>query len=39
MTPAGGVIVLGHCDDTPQLAARFSAGTHKIQYRGMTMET
>lgn len=33
------VIVLGHDDDIPQLASRFSATTTKITYRGATLET
>lgn len=33
------VIVLGHKDDIPQLAARFSTGTNKMTYRGVTIET
>lgn len=32
------VIVLGHADDIPQLAERFSSSTRKIRYRGGTVE-
>jgi voltage-gated potassium channel len=32
------VIVLGHHDDIPQLAARFCSRASKITYRGATME-
>jgi voltage-gated potassium channel len=32
------VIVLGHDNDIPQLAQRFSARANKITYRGVTME-
>lgn len=32
------VIVLGHADDIPQLAQRFSSSTRKIRYRGGTVE-
>lgn len=32
------VIVLGHDDDIPQLAARFSSNASRITYRGVTME-
>ncbi len=32
------VIVLGHNDDIPQLAARFCSSVNKITYRGATME-
>lgn len=30
------VIVLGHNDDLPRLAARFAGSTHEITYRGVT---
>ena len=32
------VVVLGHKDDIPELATRFSAKRNKITYRGATME-
>jgi len=32
------VIVLGHDDDIPELAERFSAAAKKITYRGVTLE-
>jgi voltage-gated potassium channel len=33
------VIVLGHNDDIPQLAAKFSSGTGRMMYRGVAVET
>jgi len=33
------VIVLGHDDDIPELAERFSAAAKRITYRGVTLET
>ena len=38
LSPHDVVIVLGHNDDTVQLAARFSAGENKITYRGVTID-
>lgn len=32
------VVVLGHSHDLPQLAERFSANTHQLTYRGVTIK-
>lgn len=38
LKPGDVVIVLGHLDDIPELAGRFTAKSNKMTYRGVTIE-
>lgn len=39
LTPGDVVIVLGHDDDIPELAERFSTADRKVTYRGVTLDS